>query len=160
MLRSGSFCATVTTLFSGILRKGMASAWPSVIAWTEVIPITFGVQEDALLDEQDADDLLGLCGLSVHTEKLDLVVDRDATMSCQTDLPQSGIIELGVNRQHEYFVDGGHGLMTIQSEVSHHIEFHIRIRTCLAVFSCKSKVAPMIVTVSERRSPPRYPTFA
>lgn len=97
---------------------------PTISAKTQPT-LTLRVQQHTLLDEQHADDLLhllrALCrGLRARTGVIDLrddrgwnidfFVDRHATVPRLADLLEQGVVELGLDRQHEHVLDRRHGL--------------------------------------------------
>jgi hypothetical protein len=107
-----------------------------------------------MFDEKDADNLLDLLqpARRVHGN-LYLFVNRYTTVTGQANFLHRVIVQLCVDGKHENIVDGSHGLFMSHFRMLSRRKTNGDI-TCFTTFSCKSRVAPMMVTVSVFKSPP------
>lgn len=107
-----------------------------------------------MFDEKDANDLLDLLqpARRVH-RNFYVFVNRYTTVTGQADFLHRVIVQLRVDGKHENIIDGSHGLFMSHLRMPSKRETNGYI-TCFTTFSCKSRVAPMMVTVSVFKSPP------
>jgi hypothetical protein len=85
---------------------------------------------------------------------VDFFVYGDAGVACEANLFEELVVELGVDGEHEDVLNGSHGLRVL---VWWEGRAEVKGRgghTCFTTFSWRSRVAPMMVTVSFFRSPP------
>lgn len=126
---------------------------------------TIWIQQYALLDQEDSHNFLDplsswlafggkhspVARCNRHGD-VDFFINRDSAMAGLNYLFQQIVVKFRLNWEHEDVGDWRHCLFFISLSLSN-TKRQVTC-TCLTTFSCRSKVAPIIVTVSVFRSPP------